>query len=220
MYASTDEVQGNIQEHTATQTQHPVSTHSRSPPQLSTRYMACTTHLLRDTSTSQYLTRQTNRQARGETQQHMQPPKPPLSICNIDANETNTVPHTCFSRCVALLDTSTLQYPPDERTDSQGETRQHMQPPKIPPSTIHNIHANNQIRRHTPALAVYDNAKRAAPAALLIPPPAIPTQRTNRQPGRNMAACAATQDPPQPSATYTPTTKYGTTPASADTSTS
>ncbi|KAF9507810.1 hypothetical protein BS47DRAFT_1366410 [Hydnum rufescens UP504] len=103
----------------------------------------------RDTSTSQYLTRQTNRQARGETQEHAQPPKPPSSICNIDADETNMVPHARFSGCVALLDTSTLQYP---------------------------------------------------------------TRRTNRQPGRNTAARAATQDPPpQPSATYMPTTKYGAT---------
>ncbi|KAF9502835.1 hypothetical protein BS47DRAFT_1386562, partial [Hydnum rufescens UP504] len=105
--------------------------------------------------------------SQGETWQHAQPPKiPPLTIRNIHAN------NQIRRYTPASADTSTLRYPPDKQTDSQGETWQHAQPPKIPPSTIRNIHANNQIRHHTcfGSYAVYDNAKRAAPAALLALP--------------------------------------------------
>ncbi|KAF9507691.1 hypothetical protein BS47DRAFT_1366515 [Hydnum rufescens UP504] len=125
----------------------------------------------RDTSTSQYLTRQMNRQARGKTQQHVQPPKPPRI----------PPPH----------DT-----PPNEGTDSQGETWQHTQPPKIPPLD------HPQHTRRQPNTAPHTHFGRYLH-------PAIPTRRTNRQPGylhlviphptneqtgpgRNTAACAAT----------------------------
>ncbi|KAF9504122.1 hypothetical protein BS47DRAFT_1369016 [Hydnum rufescens UP504] len=150
MYASTDEAQGNIQERAATQTPTP-SIHPLKVPPLNypqdIRHAPHTRFGI-DTSTSQYLTRQTNRQAQGKTQQHAQPPKPPSSICNIDADETNMVPHAHFSGYLHPV----ISHLTNEQTAraKHGSMRSH---PRSPPLTIHNIHTDNQIWCHTPTSA-------------------------------------------------------------------
>ncbi|KAF9518811.1 hypothetical protein BS47DRAFT_1358667 [Hydnum rufescens UP504] len=190
---NTDEAQGNIQEHAATQTPPPSIHPLKVPPSTIHKiYGTCHTLASADTSTSQYLTQQTNRQARGETQQHTQPPKPPSSICNIDADETNMVPHARFSGYLH----PTISHLTNEQTAraKHGSMRSH---PRSPPSTICNIHADNQIQCHTPTS---------------IPPP-HDTHPTNEQTARAKHSSTRSHQgpPPQPSATYTPTTKYGAT---------